>query len=742
MLSLVVALVVSTPEIPPDCQGPAARDVTALTTFAQSSGSLSVGLDSVATWCFDSGGTWTAGQTPAKGKTIAPNAEPTGDCRKAVISCEAARASIVAEQRQLLFDVLGELDKPFLGVKYKPKRSGLAERPSEVAQCSARDRSTLFSHAQARMDLARLASQAQNEYANYRTWLFAEGLKCAQALARGEKDYLQKRVAIDTPTQGGGTQVVPGAQVDAGSNVRVVVAGSGNYGATGGGNGASGSGNAGSGTSGNGTSGNGTSGNGTSANGTSANGTSANGTSANGTSANGTSGNGAGNGTSANGTSGNGTSGSGTSGKGTAGNGTAGNGTTGSGTTGNGTAGNGTTGNGTAGNGTAGNGTAGNGTAGNGTAGKGTAGNGTAGNGTSGNGTAGNGSAGNGTGTAGNGTAGNGTAGNGTAGNGTSGNGTAGNGTAGNGTAGNGTAGKGVGAGNATDPQKFTSTDPVRTGTGGGTIPVGGPTAEREKALASSMLEKWRYFFSEQQKVEVDVDWVGGFLASRELRDCRCIRPVPGEIVRRLENKDRVAQLEADDDKNTKCELCLLDQYPKWKVRAQKQCTLVMELSEFELGVLQRSDDGNGLPPRCVEAANAKRSGKAQPNVVVTQNGTTGAPSKPPTGSGSGTSFIITKNDNPTGDFLKPDEYAPIPSREEGRVYVRVFTSSACVAELLPGPVQARTGDLLPVPPSAKEITVRGSCGGFAEVYFGREEKPRVAETFARNQPLRLQFRQ
>lgn len=74
-------------------------------------------------------------------------------------------------------------------------------------------------------------------------------------------------------------------------------------------------------------------------------------------------------------------------------------------------------------------------------------------------------------------------------------------------------------------------------------------------------------------------------------------------------------------------------------------------------------------------------------------------------------------------------------------MYVRVFTSSACVAEVLPGPVQARTGDLLPVPPSAKEITVRGACGGFAEIYFGKEEKPRVAESFARNQPLRLQFR-
>jgi hypothetical protein len=279
----------------------------------------------------------------------------------------------------------------------------------------------------------------------------------------------------------------------------------------------------------------------------------------------------------------------------------------------------------------------------------------------------------------------------------------------------------------------------------GATAPVGGPTAEREKALSASMLEKWRYFLSEQQKVEVDPDWVSGFLASRELRDCRCVRPTPGDIVRRLENKERIPQLEADDEKNSRCELCLLDSYPKWKVRAQKQCTLALELTEFELGVLQRSDDGNGLPPRCVEVANQKRAGK-QPTspatTVITQN------KPPPTtdGQGNGASFIITKNDavaNGNGnDFVKPHDYAPIPSREEGRVYVRVFTSSACIAEVLPGPVQARTGDLLPVPHAAKEITVRGPCGGFAELYFGKEEKPRVSESFARNQPLRLQFRQ
>ena len=146
MLSLVVALVVSIPELPLECQAPPTREVSSLTRFAQSSGSLSVGLDSVATWCFDSGGGWTGGNAPAKGKKVA-GTEPTGDCAKAIISCEAARASISADTKALLYEVLKDLERPFLGVKYKPKRSGLAERPPEVAECTARDRSTLFSHA-------------------------------------------------------------------------------------------------------------------------------------------------------------------------------------------------------------------------------------------------------------------------------------------------------------------------------------------------------------------------------------------------------------------------------------------------------------------------------------------------------------------------------------------------------------------------------------------------------------------
>ena len=709
MLSLVVALVVLIPELPPECQAPPTREVSALTGFAQSSGSLSVGLDSVATWCFDSGGTWTGGHGASKSKKPT-GSDPTGDCAKAILSCEAARASVSTEARATLFEALKDLERPFLGVKYKPKRSGLAERPAEVAECSSKDRSTLFSHAQARMDLARLASQVQNEYANYKTWLFSEGLKCQQALARGEKDYLRRGIAVDTPVQGGGTQQVP-TRPDPNAT-----------GTAGTGTGTAGTATAGTNTAGSNTAGTNTgSGTQVAAGGTSPGaGVSGNITTTGGGNAalpekglvspNGVSpaGNGSTGGVASN------------PGKYTP----TGSGTTGStGGTSGAPSGTGATANVT----TTGGGSAtlpergsvtpqGSGTGMGAPTGTGS--------GSASTGGANGSPSGTGSGVA-------------TSG-GTSG-APSGTGASPSGTAGSGTP-------NSMGGTLVASVRNTPTGTGAPSAPsgigVGGPTAEREKALGSSMLDKWRFFLAEQQKIEGDVDWVAGFLASRELRDCHCTnRPIPGDVVRRLENKDRVAQLEADDEKNTRCELCLLDSFPKWKVRAQKQCALALELSEYELGFLQRSDDGNGLPPRCIEAAKAKQAGSAKPTASLTTQQPNQNSAQPKS---SGAAYIITKAPDPMpemSDYLKPNEYAPIPAREEGRVYVRVFTSSACIAEVLPGPVQARTGDLLPVPPAAKEITVRGPCGGFAELYFGREEKPRVAESFARNQPLRLQFR-
>ncbi len=255
-------------------------------------------------------------------------------------------------------------------------------------------------------------------------------------------------------------------------------------------------------------------------------------------------------------------------------------------------------------------------------------------------------------------------------------------------------------------------------------VVLGGPTAAREKALASSPLEKWRYFRGEQAKIETDIDWVAGFLASWELRECHCALPNPGERVRRLEKGERPAP-EDDEAKVTQCQVCVLDAYPQWKTRSQKQCALAPELTAFELDVLERSEDGKGFPPRCAELAKRRHAVDAGQQVA--------------------SAFVVAKKPEPVlpaaSNFVKPQDYAPPLAREDGRVYLRIFTSAACITEVLPGPVQARNGDVLPLPAFANEMTVRGPCGGYAEIYFGREEKPRISESFAKNQPLILKFR-
>ena len=54
--------------------------------------------------------------------------------------------------------------------------------------------------------------------------------------------------------------------------------------------------------------------------------------------------------------------------------------------------------------------------------------------------------------------------------------------------------------------------------------------------------------------------------------------------------------------------------------------------------------------------------------------------------------------------FVPTSLYAPVAPRDDGRLYVRVSMSNACVGELLPGPIQVRNGDLIPVPPNAHSI--------------------------------------
>ncbi|MHB8877278.1 MAG: hypothetical protein ACYC8T_26565 [Myxococcaceae bacterium] len=113
------------------------------------------------------------------------------------------------------------------------------------------------------------------------------------------------------------------------------------------------------------------------------------------------------------------------------------------------------------------------------------------------------------------------------------------------------------------------------------------------------------------------------------------------------------------------------------------------------------------------------------------------APSyRAPTGPGS------SERSGPQHDaFVPPQSYAPIPAREEGRLYVRVPMSSACVAEPTPGPIQARNGDLILVPFGAPTLEVKSPCGGVAEIYYGKEPTPRFSEIFGRNQPVSFVFR-
>src|SRR5882672_522766 len=103
--------------IPPECEQPELRDVLPLKQLAQLDGALSVGLDSVATWCFDPGGSWTGGvlAQPGKGKPKANILTPAvGDCAKAIASCEASlKASDKPALRELATTALADLDRVY-----------------------------------------------------------------------------------------------------------------------------------------------------------------------------------------------------------------------------------------------------------------------------------------------------------------------------------------------------------------------------------------------------------------------------------------------------------------------------------------------------------------------------------------------------------------------------------------------------------------------------------------------------
>lgn len=503
LLAVTLSLLSQSPELPEVCRPPATRDVGPLTELAQRSGAVSVGLDSIATWCFDAAGTWTGGALAERGASAPSDDEPAGDCRKAVDACRAASAALSQELTTLLLDALGDLARPFLGAVYQPRRSGLAERPPLAMDCSSRRRSALSAQAQARMDWARLASQAQSEYANYRTWLFSQGLECAEALRRrAPADPTRRGHAVDrlSARDGGRLELPPAAEGEHPPLLAWPESGS-----------------------------------------------------------------------------------------------------------------------------------------------------------------------------------------------------------------------RSAGTGPA-------SVAPLETGevaVGGGPGGVAPPT----------MLATWQLLAAERASLELDGDWTSGFLASRELRECRCTPVAPSEVLRRLGEKERLEALVAEDERNVRCERCLQDAYIPWKMRSKQQCALMARLTDYELGVLERSDDGNGLPQRCFDVARARRARADAGTEVATAM------------TGSTSSFIITRGPSaPAPKAEAAPSPVPLPEREPGRSYLRLFMSASCVADVEPGPLQLRTGDLLPVPLGVASLRVTSPCGGLAEVFIGTEDRPRVSETFGKDQPLELRF--
>ncbi len=204
MLFPLLLVVAVSPPLPKECEQPPPREVAPIKELANLDGAFSAGLDAVATWCFDSAGGWNAGALGKPKKPISPDAPPQGDCLKAIASCEGTFETVKnkAPLRELVANALLDFERPYRGKKYVPRRSGLKEVPSEAANCRSKSRTELFAMAQQRMDVARLSSQVLNEYANFKTWLFARGLECRNDVAAGVKaDPTRSQLSIDSTVE-------------------------------------------------------------------------------------------------------------------------------------------------------------------------------------------------------------------------------------------------------------------------------------------------------------------------------------------------------------------------------------------------------------------------------------------------------------------------------------------------------------------------------------------------------------
>ncbi|MBX7097010.1 MAG: hypothetical protein K1X89_04785, partial [Myxococcaceae bacterium] len=225
---LVLLLVLGPLPLPKECEPPELRDTAPLKELSNLDSAFSASLDAVATWCFEGSGVWSGGE---KAKGAKPGVA-TGDCARAISSCEEALVTVKgkAQSRELLATALADFDRPFRGLKYAPKRSGLYEKPSAAADCQSKSRGELFAMAQNRMDLARLAGLVLNEYQSYKSWLYTEGLKCRGAVLN-KPDGTQRTFAIDTQRDAGPAVAaaavpdevkLPERKLDAGSGPSVV----------------------------------------------------------------------------------------------------------------------------------------------------------------------------------------------------------------------------------------------------------------------------------------------------------------------------------------------------------------------------------------------------------------------------------------------------------------------------------------------------------------------------------------
>jgi hypothetical protein len=126
----------------------------------------------------------------------------------------------------------------------------------------------------------------------------------------------------------------------------------------------------------------------------------------------------------------------------------------------------------------------------------------------------------------------------------------------------------------------------------------------------------------------------------------------------------------------------------------------------------------------------------------------------------AGGHFIVTQVDAGTPEVVpapvvqQPVQQQPVaiqsapiertsasPARETGRVYLHVSMSRTCMAEvLLPQAIALHDGDVLKIPLGVAELTVRGACGGTAELLYGKEETPKASEPFSSDKPVTFRF--